>query len=433
MLYFDHNVSCHQRGRNGGSSAIAIVTLFLICLGSTEVHAQKKNSCVECHITLEGEIGDPARTIDHDIHLSRAMTCNDCHGGDPSQDDKTAAKDPRKGYIGKPKAVDIPAFCGKCHNDASFMRKFNPALRVDQEREYETSVHGKLLKTGNVQVATCISCHGVHGIRSVSDPLSSVYPLNVAETCANCHGSSDYMKSYPIPTDQYGKYKGSVHAKALYERQDLSAPTCNDCHGNHGAAPPGIASVANVCGQCHVRQGELFQASPHKVAFDNMGIGECIKCHNNHDIVAPGDEMVGTGPNSICITCHSEGDKGFIAAASIRAKIDDLLVAIDRSSEILKRAEHSGMEVSRPKFELREAVDSVTHARVLVHTVLPDEVEKVTGTGMNVAAKAYQDGEAALAELTFRRKGLAVSLVFIVFLAVLVYLKIRQIESDQPA
>ena len=92
------------------------------------------------------------------------------------------------------------------------------------------------------------------------------------------------MAEFKIPTDQYTKYKKSVHAKALYDRQDLSAPTCNDCHGNHGAAPPGIASVANVCGQCHARQAELFQASVHKAAFDNKGLGECITCHSNHDI-----------------------------------------------------------------------------------------------------------------------------------------------------
>jgi len=45
----------------------------------------------------------------------------------------------------------------------------------------------------------------------------------------------------------------------------------------------------------------------------------------------------------------------------------------------------------------------------------------------------YQAGLAALAERKFRREGLAVSLVFILFLAALVYLKIRQIESRQPA
>ena len=413
------------------------LTLFLILsllvLTPSSVHAQQKNSCVECHTRLEGKIGDPARTIKDDVHLSRGLSCNDCHGGDPTQDDKVAAKDPRKGYLGRPKTVDIPAFCGKCHNDASFMKKFNPALRVDQEKEYATSVHGILLRTGNEKVATCISCHGVHGIRAVSDAVSSVYPLNVAETCAKCHSQASRMAEFKIPTDQYDKYKKSVHAKALYERQDLSAPTCNDCHGNHGAAPPGVASVANVCGQCHARQAELFQASAHKVAFDNLGLGECIRCHSNHEIAAPTDELIGTGENSICISCHKQGDKGFIAAGEMRGKIDDLLGKIEHSRAILERAERAGMEVSRPKFELREATDGVTHARVLIHTSSTSEVDKVIAPAVGVAEKTYQAGLGALAELNYRRKGLAVSLFFILFLAVLVYLKLREIERRQPA
>jgi len=415
------------------AATLSLLAIVLVMIVAYRIEAQQKNSCIECHAGLEGKMGDPARSIKDDVHLSRGLSCNDCHGGDPSQDDKDAAKDPRKGYLGRPRVVDIPPFCGKCHNDANFMKKFNPALRVDQEKEYSTSVHGQLLRTGNEKVATCISCHGVHGIRSVSDALSSVYPLNVAETCAKCHSEAARMAEFKIPTDQYAKYKQSVHAEALYERQDLTAPTCNDCHGNHGAAPPGIASVANVCGQCHARQGELFQASVHKVAFDNMGLGECIACHSNHDIEAPTDELIGTGEKSVCVSCHKAGEKGFIVAGEMRSMIDGLLGQIEKSSEILDRAERAGMEVSRPKFELREAIDGVTHARVLIHTSSTAEVDTVIAPAVGVAAKTYQAGVDALAELNFRRKGLIVSLFFILFLAVLVYLKLKEIERRQPA
>jgi predicted CXXCH cytochrome family protein len=241
------------------------------------------------------------------------------------------------------------------------------------------------------------------------------------------------MRRFGIPSDQYTKYKSSVHAKALYDRQDLSAPTCNDCHGNHGATPPGIASVANVCGQCHVRQAELFQTSPHKAVFDNLQYGECIKCHSNHDIAAPSDQMIGTAQGSLCISCHKQGDKGYEAAGAMRSKIDELLAGIARADQILGRAERAGMEVSKPKFDLREATDAVTHSRVLIHSSSPAEVNKVADPGLDISNKAYRAGEAALGELRYRRKGLVVSLVFILFLALLVYLKVRQIESRQQA
>ena len=409
--------------------------LLMVLALVASASAQKKSSCIECHIKLDDtRLSAPAKLFDNDIHKSRGLSCNDCHGGDPNADTKEGAKDPRKGYLGKPKTLDIPAYCGKCHSDANLMKRFNPSLRVDQEREYYTSVHGKLLKEkGETRVATCISCHSVHGIRAPTDPLSSVYPTNVAETCSKCHASADYMRSFGIPSDQYVKYKTSVHAKALYDKQDLSAPTCNDCHGNHGATPPGIASVANVCGQCHARQAELFQTSPHKAAFDQRQLAECITCHSNHAIAKPGDQMIGTQEGALCINCHTNGDKGFAAAGMMRSRIDELLASINKSTEILSRAERAGMEVSKPKFELKGATDALTHARVLIHSSSTAEVDKVVGPGLEVAGKGYQAGLAALAERKFRREGLAVSLVFILFLAALVYLKIKQIESRQTA
>ena len=91
------------------------------------------------------------------------------------------------------------------------------------------------------------------------------------------------------------------------------------------------------------------------------------------------------------------------------------------------------MEVSKPKFELKGATDALTHARVLIHSSSTAEVEKVVAPGLEVAAKGYQAGLGALAERSYRRKGLAVSLVFILFLAGLVYLKVRQIERQQAA
>jgi predicted CXXCH cytochrome family protein len=406
---------------------VAVLTLFTLS------SAQKKSSCIDCHSRLEDpRLSAPAKLFENDVHRGRGLSCNDCHGGDPNAPTSEAAKDPRKGYLGKPRALDIPAYCGKCHSDANLMKRFNPSLRVDQESEYYTSVHGKLLKAGEQKVATCISCHTVHGIRAVSDPLSSVHPLNVADTCAKCHGKSDYMQAFKIPSDQVVKFKTSVHAKALYEKQDLSAPTCNDCHGNHGAAPPGIASVANVCGQCHARQADLFQTSPHKAAFDQQGLAECVTCHSNHDIATPTDQMIGTQQGALCVNCHQSGDKGFAAAGHMRSRIDQLIAGIDKSNEILSVAARKGMEVSKPKFELKGAKDALTHARVLIHSSSTAEVDKVVEPGLAVATKGYQAGLDALSELSFRRKGLAVSLVFIVFLALLVYLKVRQIESRQP-
>lgn len=390
------------------------------------------NSCIKCHSTLPDErLSKPTKLFEHDIHRERGLTCTDCHGGDATKDDKDAAKSPMMGYTGKPVPEQIPAFCGKCHSDASLMKKFNPTLRVDQVQEYFTSIHGQKLKAGDKRVATCVSCHGIHGIRPPSDPGSTVFALNVAETCSQCHADAEHMQGYNIPTDQYSKYKTSVHANALYEKHDLSAPTCNDCHGNHGAVPPGLDSVANVCGTCHARQNDLFQAGPHKAPFEQMKRGACLQCHTNHGIQPPTDSMAGVGQGSSCTGCH-QGDKGFAAAEKIGGGLEKLNTRISHATDILDRAERAGMEVSRPKFELKEATDAMTQARVLVHGASPDEVDKALEGGLVVADKSYQAGESAFSELSFRRQGLVISLFFILFLAGLVYLKVRQLEGRYP-
>jgi len=410
-------------------ATIAVGSYFLVY--SESISAQETSSCIVCHSSLTGRLADPVKAFESDIHKLKGLSCNDCHGGNPKKSDQAGAKDPNYGYVARPTAQQIPAFCGKCHSDAGLMKRFNPSLRVDQVQEYSTSLHGTRLQGGDKNVATCVSCHGVHGIRSPSDPQSTVYPLNVAETCAKCHGNAEHMAGYGIAHDQYDKYKSSVHAKALYEKHDLSAPTCNDCHGNHGAAPPGVESVANVCGQCHGRQAELFQKSPHKEPFDKLKRGECLACHSNHDILQPTDAMAGIGQGSVCTSCHTN-DAGFAAAQRIGNGLDDVNTKIERAKEHLEKAERAGMEVSRPKFELRDSSDGLTQARVLIHTVSADEVEKAIAPAKEIADKSFNAGDSAFAELNYRRTGLGVSLIFILFLAVLVYLKIRQIESAPP-
>ncbi len=133
--------------------------------------------------------------------------------------------------------TNIVSLCGGCHSNASFMKLYNPALPIDQVAKYKTSVHGIKNSKGDTNVAECASCHGSHGIRAVKDPFSNVYKTNIPKVCSSCHSDKEKMAQYKIPTNQYRLYVKSVHGVALLEKGDLGAPSCNDCHGNHGAVP----------------------------------------------------------------------------------------------------------------------------------------------------------------------------------------------------
>jgi predicted CXXCH cytochrome family protein len=390
---------------------------------------QQVDSCLSCHLNINDErLARPAKEFSEDIHATKGFGCIACHGGDAA-DSGMGAMDPGRGYIGKPKGRQIPQVCGRCHSDARFMKRYNPALRVDQVAEYYFSGHGRrLMMMGDTSVATCVKCHTSHSIKPPSHPESSVHPLKVAETCGSCHADAKHMAPYKIPTDQLEKYKKSVHWKTMSVKGDLSAPTCNDCHGNHGAAPPGISWVGSVCGQCHARNEELFNKSFHAKVFIQMGNPGCATCHNNHEITETSDEMLGLGENSVCTNCHSQDDKGGKIALAMRESIDSLSAEYGRAHVLLSRAERSGMEVSQAQFELSGARTALVKARATIHAFNAGTVKKETETGLSISAKAYALGIKALDEIQFRRKGLAVSVVIILALIIGLVLKIRQME-----
>jgi hypothetical protein len=338
--------------------------------------------------------------------------------------------DPSAGYIGAPAAADVPQVCGRCHSDAAFMRRYNPALRVDQVAEYLTSVHGqRLFNAADTAVATCNSCHGAHGIRPASDPRSPVYPLNVADTCEGCHSDAEHMAPYGIPTDQGEKYRRSIHWETMSEGGDMSAPTCNDCHGNHGAAPPGVSWVGNVCGQCHVVMADYFADSKHAETFTRMGVPGCALCHGNHEVHAPSDDFLGLNEGAICRSCHSAEDAGGSAALAMRATIDTLHAGIDSARAVLEHAEDSGVEVGEALASLNDAQSAMVKARAAVHAFDPEVVASEAAPGDSVAAAALARGIDALGEVRFRRIGLAVSVLIILALIAGLIMKIRDFES----
>lgn len=429
--YPNHFHAFSKQPANLGAALALVTALFLwspaqSCAAETK---SSEDSCAVCHLALGIEkLTKPAEDYKSDIHAARGFGCAACHGGDPAIMG-LESMDRKKGYIGKPGPTQIVEACGKCHSDAAFMRQYNPSLRVDQVLEYYTSAHGKRLRAAKDQrVATCASCHKAHSIRPANDTRSSVHPSRVADTCGSCHANRDYMASYKIPTDQIEQYQQSVHWKMLTIKGDLSAPTCNDCHGNHGASPPGVSSVVNVCGQCHAVNSELFNKSSHSKIFAQMGIAGCATCHSNHAILETSDSMLGAGDQSTCASCHPAGSSGAALAAGMLGAIERLKGSYERALAVLKKAEHAGMEVSLPLFELSEAKTALIKARAAVHGFDQAQFDKEVAPGLKVSEKAQARGVKALEELQFRRKGLAVSALIIFALVIGLLLKIRQIE-----
>lgn len=425
-----------EQTTNGRTFSIQLLVAFCF-LPFAILFAQSapESSCIACHKQLDAELLAPVTAAANDIHAQNGFGCESCHGGNPSPavaDDPEAAMSRAAGYIGKPSRKTIPQLCGKCHSDPGLIKKYNPALPTDQLATYRTSHHGELLfQKGDENVAVCSDCHGNHGILAANDSRSSVYALNVPGTCGRCHANADYMADYSIGINQVADYDSSVHGNALLRKHDLAAPACNDCHGNHGAIPPEVKSISHVCGRCHLNNAELFAKSPHAQAYEEMGLAQCEACHGNHKITEPTDARLDpTSSEFVCANCHEPESEGWRNGGEMFAILNEMKSKIYTADSLVSHAERAGMEVSEAKFIITSADDELIKARTQIHNYRAAILRERAQAGLSLAEQAVTLGSAALAELQFRRKGLAVSMVIIFVVAAALYVKIRQRDGE---
>ncbi len=406
-----------------------VLVSMLVAFAILPGYAQAVNSCIDCHSSMDGKLGVTQEKFNQDIHAQKGLTCVSCHGGDATSYDPAQAMGHKAGWKGKINRKQIPELCGSCHSNPNLMKTYNPGLRTDQLDQYHTSMHGRRIAAGDEKAAVCVDCHSVHDIRPPSDPRSTVNPVNVAKTCSRCHSDAAYMKQYGIPTDQYANYSTSVHHDALAVRGDLSAPTCTTCHGNHGATPPGVDKVRNVCANCHVFQAQMYAKSTHSAAFKDKNLPGCVVCHSNHGIHMPSDAMLGTGQGGVCMRCHATGDHCDRARANILSDLTRLDNAVKDADGALRVAEAAGMEVSEARLNQDQARDALTKARVTIHSFQTNLVEQDIQTGMKIAVANRRAGEDAMVERNHRRIGLGICLIAIALMLVGLRLYIKQIES----
>jgi predicted CXXCH cytochrome family protein len=460
----DHCYRCHSGLSDKPSS-----------LYRHDIHFTKKILCADCH-------GGDAKTDDMEKAMNRnsgfigvpkgdeiSKTCAKCHSN-PGRMKELSSERPtgqweklqtsvhaKPSLSGKEKIVQCPTChsvhnivsvtnasspvfplniiktCAGCHADAIFMGKYNPSLPVDQLEKYGTSIHGIRNAKGDIKTAECASCHGSHDIYPANDVRSLINARNIPATCSHCHSNSAYMKEYNIPTDQFDKFAGSVHGIALLKKNDVAAPACNDCHGNHGAIPPGITSISKVCGTCHALNAELFSSSPHKKAFDDLQLPECETCHGNHEIIAATDKLLGVNEQTVCSRCHSEtqNDKGFVVARTMRHLIDSLEMSKNYAASLVTEAEQKGMEISDAKFKLRDINQLRMQARTMVHSFNEEKYQTIIEKGLEISGIVSKEGKDAIDEYYFHRWGLGIATLIITIVIASLYLTIRKIEQKQ--
>ncbi len=433
-------------------------TLLALQLRPQKMEIVLQNNCILCHTDAEVQAPEDLFTLTptaentpthlslkdmvEDVHFRSGLSCAGCHGGDPKAEfgHEFVKEWPEKGRD-KNRAW-VVQFCARCHSDPTFMHQFNPSLPTDQLAKFQGSPHGQMLLVKHDDRAPqCVSCHGVHGIRPAKDPQSKVYAQRVPETCGACHANPKTMAGFtlpdgaPLPTNQLAEYKKSVHGQALLVRGDLGAPACNDCHGNHAASPPGVASVSRSCSLCHSANASLFDGSKHKQAFDEHGWAECSKCHGEHNIAKTHDSMLATSAGGLCGDCHRQYAKDhpqcITTANYFRETINQMDAARDKFTTVSERLAAKGLDVEPISNQLTELGDALKKSRTYVHSFSRNTFQQVAAPGEEAIKRTDTLVEKARGEYKFRQIGLAAAIAWIGLLMLAIYLKLRQLEKSE--
>ena len=176
-----------------------------------------------------------------------AASCSDCHGAHAI----LPISDPRS----KIWKQNVASTCGQCHSGVY--------------TTYAQSIHGVALSKGVLQAATCTDCHDEHRILAPGDPGSPVYMANVSqEACSRCHGDTQLMAGFNVPSDRVPTYEDSYHGLAGHEGRQTVA-NCASCHGVHNIfastdprSTVNHANLSKTCGQCHADAGRRFAIGP---------------------------------------------------------------------------------------------------------------------------------------------------------------------------
>ena len=415
--------------RHGVRAGFFMLFLFFF---SHLAHGQNtQDVCVNCHQGLDGKLGDPVKGWNQSVHREAGVTCKDCHGGNTSI--AKLAMNKAMGFLGTPKAKEIPALCAKCHADVKKMRPYN--LRTDQYAEYQASVHGQRLAKGDNRVATCSNCHGSHEVRKKNDPLSNVYHVKVPETCAKCHSDSKLMEPYKIATDQFQQFQLSYHGKILFGKisgkNPSLAPNCATCHGIHGATPPGVKEVAAVCGNCHTTIARYFRQGPHEKAVQQTGIPKCITCHGNHEIPYPSLDALTGDQQGHCGSCHDPKSTPYAQAQEMKGVLQKTAQSIQMSQQAIERLKAKHLEVSELEGKLVEVQGKLTEAKPWTHAVevkklteLTDQANKILQSDQKLIAK-FEEG------LEERKKIGMILLSLIGLVIVFLYLKNESMKKRE--
>jgi hypothetical protein len=158
-------------------------------------------TCGACHPDITKEFVESVHGVMAAKGRTESPTCTTCHGihGIKAKLDPDSPVNERRIAL---------TTCPQCHAAERISREYG--ITKSLVKSYYDSFHGLSYRGGDTFSANCASCHGVHDIRSSSDPKSMTHKDNLQKTCGTCH-----------PGASANFAKGKIHAIASIGAVDL--------------------------------------------------------------------------------------------------------------------------------------------------------------------------------------------------------------------
>lgn len=148
---------------------LCTMIVFIGAMGMSTI-GRAQNSCVTCHATLPAAQQKVHSYADwsQSTHARAGVTCEQCHGGNATQDDRAAA---HRGMLPSSQTqspvyfTQLPQTCGACH--------------TAELSAFKESYHYKELQRSG-RGPNCVTCHGAMATHVLKSQ-------QMEQTCALCH------------------------------------------------------------------------------------------------------------------------------------------------------------------------------------------------------------------------------------------------------
>lgn len=166
--------------------SLGYVLAFGLVFWAAAGHAAT-NTCITCHESLLPSTQRAHNFAEwkNSVHAQSGVTCDQCHGGNPTTSD---VKQAHQGVV-RSIQPNSPLYfkriadtCGKCHGS--------------EAAEYKKSFHAKELERAG-RGPNCTTCHGSMATRILS-------PQELEQTCSLCHSLRSVASEALVTLNQAG-------------------------------------------------------------------------------------------------------------------------------------------------------------------------------------------------------------------------------------